>query len=78
MKIINQKLQPKKRRWSIPLGSASQKLYKKSPEQARAKQGIQPSKYRRLHPLGNIKLSKINLEMKTVPFGYTLFSDTGL
>jgi len=54
-------------RWSNPLGPTSQKLDKNSPCKTRAKQGIQPSKNRRLHPLGSIKIIKKNLDLKTVP-----------
>src|SRR5439155_13688613 len=58
-KIIRN-IQPEMKSWCNPLGSASQKLsrsHKKiAPKLIRATQGVQPSKCRRLHPLGFAKI----------------------
>lgn len=55
-----------------PLGPTSQKLDKKlAPEKKSAKQGIQPSTNRSLHPLGSVKIIKNNLDLKTVPISFS-------
>src|SRR5665647_1434987 len=64
MKGITRIIQSEMRSWCRPLGSASQKLsrlHKNSPDIIRATQGIQPSKHRRLHPLGFYKINEENI-----------------